>query len=278
MTDWAGLALALRRPDDDALRSRVPTYVHPLAGRALAWHSLRTLASLEEEPPPLFLAAEAPLDESVVRDLPVEIVEVDPADWWSTLAARLDGSVERLLVVDAAAATLGPTLHELVSSPGGKVVVGRDGPLAIWIEIADLAERAVRGATLEDIAADLAVQTLHDPVEDCLVRDRATLARAGVAIRDRIVQRLMEQGATFLLPETVLVDVDVQIGQDTVIYPGVVLEGVTTIGSETVIGPGCRIIDSWVGSGVELKGWNYIVGTNIRNRAVLEPYVRRGFD
>jgi len=31
-----------------------------------------------------------------------------------------------------------------------------------------------------------------------------------------------------------------------------VLEGQTTIGEETVIGPGCRIIDSWVGSGVEL--------------------------
>ncbi len=89
---------------------------------------------------------------------------------------------------------------------------------------------------------------------------------------------LMEGGASFLLPDSVWVDVDVRIGRDSVVYPGVVLEGQTTIGVETVIGPGCRIIDSWVGSGVELKGWNYVAHTSVRNRAILEPYVRRGFD
>ncbi len=88
----------------------------------------------------------------------------------------------------------------------------------------------------------------------------------------------MAGGVTFLEPRSVLADVDVRIGPDTLVYPGVVLEGRTVIGSETVIGPGCRIIDSQVGSGVELKGWNYLVNTNIRNRAVLEPYVRRGYD
>jgi bifunctional UDP-N-acetylglucosamine pyrophosphorylase/glucosamine-1-phosphate N-acetyltransferase len=88
----------------------------------------------------------------------------------------------------------------------------------------------------------------------------------------------MSAGVTFLLPASVLVDVDVRIGTDTTIYPGVVLEGDTTIGDETVIGPGCRIIDSWIGSGVELKGWNYVAHTSVRNRAILEPYVRRGFD
>ncbi|HWV55985.1 MAG TPA: hypothetical protein VNZ57_00815, partial [Longimicrobiales bacterium] len=109
-------------------------------------------------------------------------------------------------------------------------------------------------------------------------RDRAALARASVMIRDRIVRRHMAAGVSFLLPDTVYVDVEVVIGRDTVIYPGVVLEGETQIGAETVVGPGCRVIDSRVGNGVELKGWNYLVGTTIRNRAVLEPYVRRGFD
>jgi bifunctional UDP-N-acetylglucosamine pyrophosphorylase / glucosamine-1-phosphate N-acetyltransferase len=87
----------------------------------------------------------------------------------------------------------------------------------------------------------------------------------------------MEGGTTFLLPESVMVDVDVRIGRDTIVYPSVVLEGQTTIGDETVIGPGCRVIDSWIGSGVELKGWNYVAHTSVRNRAILEPYVRRGF-
>jgi bifunctional N-acetylglucosamine-1-phosphate-uridyltransferase/glucosamine-1-phosphate-acetyltransferase GlmU-like protein len=111
-----------------------------------------------------------------------------------------------------------------------------------------------------------------------VVRDRFELARAHRRVRDRLVRSLMDAGATFLLPDSAVVDVDVRIGRDSIIYPGVVLEGQTTIGEETVIGPGCRIIDSWVGSGVELKGWNYISNTSVRNRAILEPYVRRGFD
>jgi bifunctional UDP-N-acetylglucosamine pyrophosphorylase/glucosamine-1-phosphate N-acetyltransferase len=74
------------------------------------------------------------------------------------------------------------------------------------------------------------------------------------------------------------VDVDVRIGPDTVIYPGAVLEGQTEIGPECVVGPHSRVIDATIGRGVELKGWNYITRTSIRNHAVLEPYVRRGFD
>ncbi|MDP9349840.1 MAG: bifunctional UDP-N-acetylglucosamine diphosphorylase/glucosamine-1-phosphate N-acetyltransferase GlmU, partial [Gemmatimonadota bacterium] len=109
-------------------------------------------------------------------------------------------------------------------------------------------------------------------------RNRRSHARAATLMRDRLVERHMEAGVSFLLPESVWVDFDVRIGRDTMIYPGVVLEGQTTVGEETVIGPGCRIIDSWIGSGVELKGWNYLSHTSIRNRAILEPYVRRGFD
>src|SRR5690606_36229639 len=110
------------------------------------------------------------------------------------------------------------------------------------------------------------------------VRNRHDLARLQGRVRDQLVRALMDAGVTFLLPESVLVDVDVRVGRDTVIYPGVILEGSTTVGEESVIGPGCRIIDSWVGSGVELRGWNYIAHASVRNRAILEPYVRRGFD
>jgi hypothetical protein len=45
-----------------------------------------------------------------------------------------------------------------------------------------------------------------------------------------------------------------------------------------VIGPYTRLVDATLGRGVELKGWNYVARTAVRNHAVLEPYVRRGFD
>lgn len=275
MTAWAGIALALRHSDEDAMKSRVPTYMHPLAGRALAWHGLRAMAALDPTPRDLFLLSATPLDDTVIRDLPVQILETTPEAWWAAVDEKLAGAVARVLVIDAAAPTLGPALQTLVASPGDGAVVGESGALAVWVDRARIAELAAGG--LDALARGLPTIAAA-PEEDCLVRDRAAFARAAATIRDRLVRELMEGGATFLLPETVHVDVDVRIGADTVVYPSVVLEGNTTIGAETVIGPGCRIIDSWIGSGVELKGWNYIVGTNVRNRAVLEPYVRRGFD
>jgi bifunctional UDP-N-acetylglucosamine pyrophosphorylase/glucosamine-1-phosphate N-acetyltransferase len=97
-------------------------------------------------------------------------------------------------------------------------------------------------------------------------------------MRNRLVRRHEAGGVTFVLPDTAWIDADVRIGADTVIYPGAVLEGHTEIGTECVIGPYSRVVDATIGRGVELKGWNYVARTNIRNHAVLEPYVRRGFD
>ena len=39
-----------------------------------------------------------------------------------------------------------------------------------------------------------------------------------------------------------------------------------------------RIVESTIGRGVELKGWNYVTHTSVRNHAVMEPHARRGVD
>jgi bifunctional UDP-N-acetylglucosamine pyrophosphorylase/glucosamine-1-phosphate N-acetyltransferase len=116
--------------------------------------------------------------------------------------------------------------------------------------------------------------------DDELIRitDHHALSDAAVAMRDRLVREHESRGVSFVLPATTWIEADVRIGPDTMIYPGTLLEGSTEIGPECVIGPFTRILDSRIGRGVELKGWNYVARTTIRNHAVLEPYVRRGFD
>jgi hypothetical protein len=279
MTAWAGIALALRAPDEDALYSRLATYLHPLAGRSLAWHVLNAIAATRPAPARLILASPDGLDPAIIGELNGESIASGGNSWWEAVRARIPAEVDRLLIVDAAAATLSNSLARLTAGPTGRVLTGEDGePLAVWITRASLDEGAgAAGGGIAELADGLEPVAAAAP-EGILVRDRADLARAAMVIRDRVVGNLLAAGVTFLLPETVLVDVDVRIGADTVIYPGVFLEGRTNIGAETVVGPGCRIIDSWIGSGVELKGWNYIAGANVRNRAVLEPYIRRGFD
>jgi bifunctional N-acetylglucosamine-1-phosphate-uridyltransferase/glucosamine-1-phosphate-acetyltransferase GlmU-like protein len=276
---WAGIGLALRRPEDDELSSRLATYLHPLAGRSLVWHVVRALISSRPKPLQLLQVAGDP---SIGRELDEARVElIVPArgiPWGAGTADRLHPAVERVLVVDAAAAALGASLRALLDGPSERALCAADGaPIAVWLDRKRFVAIARSAPDLKMLVE--ACEAGVPPGEDAfLVRSRESLSRANRLIRDRLVLELMRQGVTFLDPQSVWVDVDVRIGRDTVVYPGAVLEGGTRIGSESVIGPGVRIVDSQVGSGVELKGWNYLVNTRIRNRAVLEPYVRRGYD
>lgn len=62
----------------------------------------------------------------------------------------------------------------------------------------------------------------------------------------------MEEGVTFINPDTCMVDSTVKIGKDTIIYPGVMLEGNTLIGQGcSIIGP-CRIKDTVIGDFCEI--------------------------
>jgi bifunctional UDP-N-acetylglucosamine pyrophosphorylase/glucosamine-1-phosphate N-acetyltransferase len=108
------------------------------------------------------------------------------------------------------------------------------------------------------------------------INDRVQLAIADAVLRDRIRQQLMRSGVTFLAPETSLIDAGVRIGQDTVVHPGVIIGGRSVIGSNSVIGPFSHLLDAIVGDGVELRGWNHIVRTNVPNESIIGPYVQQG--
>ncbi len=254
MGPWTGVVLPLTEPGSDDLNSSLPAHLHPVAGRPLVWHTVRAVALLRPAP------------ERVV------VVAMDP-EASADLFADLPVPVEVCSAEEAGLLT-GWTLSVHAAAPCAAAAFQRALDGGAPVRVTDEAGRPV--ARLDD-GGDAEPAPRGDP-DASFVSSRAELARAGAAIRDGLVGALMEAGVTFLLPQSVLVDVDVTIGRDTIVYPGVVLEGRTAIGAETVIGPCCRIINSSVGSGVELKGFNYLSHTSIRNRAILEPHVRRGFD
>jgi bifunctional N-acetylglucosamine-1-phosphate-uridyltransferase/glucosamine-1-phosphate-acetyltransferase GlmU-like protein len=278
MRSWTGIALARTAPGGDGMQSRLSTYLHPLAGRPLAWHTVSALAAAHPAAGRLLLIDDgADLNPDLFGEFTrLGVVRSEP----ETPLALPDLGPGPVLIADAAAPALGPELSMLLAEPEGTYLAAPDGSVAAVLTSAAEAASLLRDgggvSAMPDAMAN--ARPLEAVPGAVVVRDRVALARATRIIHDRLVERLMTGGATFLLPNSVLVDVDVQIGRDTVIYPGVVLEGQTVIGEETVVGPGCRIIDSWVGSGVELKGWNFISRSSVRNRAILEPYVRRGFD
>ncbi|MDN6814773.1 MAG: NTP transferase domain-containing protein, partial [Corynebacterium variabile] len=69
------------------------------------------------------------------------------------------------------------------------------------------------------------------------VNDRVQLAAAGAELNRRTVEAAMRGGATVVDPGTTWIDVEVQVGQDVTILPGVQLKGRTTLADDVTVGP-----------------------------------------
>ncbi|MCF6096197.1 bifunctional UDP-N-acetylglucosamine diphosphorylase/glucosamine-1-phosphate N-acetyltransferase GlmU [Thermovorax subterraneus] len=93
---------------------------------------------------------------------------------------------------------------------------------------------------------------VKDTTEVQGVNDRIQLAMAQSIMQKRIIHRLMRRGVTFLDPDSCVVDAGVEIERDTIIYPGVILEGKTRIGECCTIVGYSRIVDSSIGNNVEI--------------------------
>ena len=79
------------------------------------------------------------------------------------------------------------------------------------------------------------------------VNDRFALSQAEELMRARINERHMRNGVTIINPATTHISADAIIGSDSVILPGVIIEGKTVIGEDCKIGPNSHIVDSQIG-------------------------------
>jgi len=111
-----------------------------------------------------------------------------------------------------------------------------------------------------------------DAVECLGINDRKQLAQVAAVVRHRILDRLMAEGVTVLDPASTFVDDTVRIGADTVLYPGVILEGETVIGGECVVGPGCHVVSSFLGDRVALKPYCVLAEARVEDGAQLGPF------
>lgn len=80
------------------------------------------------------------------------------------------------------------------------------------------------------------------------VNDRVQLAALHTELNRRIVEDWMRAGVTVVDPATTWVDVEVSLGTDVLIEPGVQLRGTTEIGNGAVIGPDTTLRDVIVGA------------------------------
>ncbi|MDT3778906.1 bifunctional UDP-N-acetylglucosamine diphosphorylase/glucosamine-1-phosphate N-acetyltransferase GlmU [Nitrospira sp. MA-1] len=112
----------------------------------------------------------------------------------------------------------------------------------------------------------------NDYLETTGINTREHLAIAEKEMRRRICQRLMLSGVTMLDPERVIVDDGVEVGRDTSLYPGVMLEGRTVIGTNCVIHGNSRLNNCLVGNNVLIQDSCVLLDAQIEEGAVIGPF------
>lgn len=108
------------------------------------------------------------------------------------------------------------------------------------------------------------------------INSREQLSFTDRLMRKRINDSHMSQGVTIIDPMTTYIERDVTIGMDTIIHPGVTLEGKTKIGENCVIRGRTRIIDSSIEDFVNIESSlieesSIETGTSIGPNAHLRP-------
>lgn len=275
--NWCAVVAAL--DENEHLRSRVSVYSHPLAGRPIVWHVVTSLAAVTPPPERILVLHHDAAPPAVTGDVQgVEYRMVRRGEEPRALRAAVTSPGLTALADGACPLVTAATYARLLRAADSSVaVLIGDEERASVVAVAGEGPALASADDPRHVTGAARVGPT-EPEELWRVVDRRSLALVAAAMRDRIVRGHERGGATFLLPATCLVDVDVEIASDSVIYPGVVLEGATKIGAECVIGPYSRLVESTIGRGSELKGWNYVSRTAVRNHAVLEAYERRGAD
>ncbi|WP_017627069.1 bifunctional UDP-N-acetylglucosamine diphosphorylase/glucosamine-1-phosphate N-acetyltransferase GlmU [Nocardiopsis chromatogenes] len=111
-----------------------------------------------------------------------------------------------------------------------------------------------------------------DWVEIQGVNDRVQLAEARRLLNDRLLEAHMRAGVTVVDPATTWVDVQVEVGRDTVLDPQVRLRGGTRVGEGALVGPNTTLTDTLVGDEAQVRE-ACAEGAEIGPGASVGPYV-----
>ncbi len=124
------------------------------------------------------------------------------------------------------------------------------------------------------VAQGRRVVTALAPIDDVHgINTRIHLAHAEALMRQRIAERHMLNGVTIMDPHTTYIDDSVEIGSDTTILPGCLLQGATKVGNHAVIGPHSQLVDSIVGDHCRVA-YSVIEQARLDDHADIGPFGR----
>jgi bifunctional UDP-N-acetylglucosamine pyrophosphorylase/glucosamine-1-phosphate N-acetyltransferase len=222
--------------------------------------------------------ARAHADSGAAATLATAVLE-DPSGYGRVVRAP-DGTVERVVETKAPGDATELELGIREISTG---IYAFEGAALIAALDEVRSDNAQGELYLPDVVPILRARARHvipyeiDDASELGINDRVGLARVRAVAQARIHERHMLAGVTIVDPATTVIDVDVQIGQDTVIAPFTSLHGTTQVGSGATIGPLSTVIDTRVGDGAAIVH-SYMRGADVGDRANVGPftYLRPG--
>ena len=123
----------------------------------------------------------------------------------------------------------------------------------------------------------VAAELTHDVLSSIGVNTRADLMEVERHMSRRLIEEHALKGVTFASPQTTTIQADVEIGEDTVIGPGVTIQAGTRIGKGCEIGPHSTLINARLADGVWVAH-SYLVDCEVHDNARIGPfaYLRPG--
>ena len=110
---------------------------------------------------------------------------------------------------------------------------------------------------------------LEDNNEILGVNSKIQLAEAGEVLRNRKNTELMDEGVILVDPKATYIEENVKIGPDTVVYPGVIVEGKSVIGENVELIGNTRIENSEIHDNVRIE-------SSVIEKSVIEADVTIG--
>ena len=128
---------------------------------------------------------------------------------------------------------------------------------------------AIKILTSENYNVDSFI--IDDESEILGVNSKVQLAQANEILKMRKNIELMDNGVILIDPKTTYIEQEVQIGEDTVIYPNVVIQGNTKIGKNCEILSNTRIENSSIGDNVRIES-SVIESAVVEKSATIGPF------
>jgi bifunctional UDP-N-acetylglucosamine pyrophosphorylase/glucosamine-1-phosphate N-acetyltransferase len=110
------------------------------------------------------------------------------------------------------------------------------------------------------------------PEETVALHTPGDVASAVRILRDRKIRELEAKGVIVLDPGSTWIDLDVNIGRGTVLYPSVVIEGHSRLGKECRVYPFVYLINTRVGDRVKILSSTMIEESVIEDEAQVGPF------